>query len=127
MNRRTFVFLGATGILATSIPLACSQINNVKYDPLLAEPQSLSALLDYEQITAIGNKYLEKTTGETNVRSLVKHLTDGISDSKTGLAIALEAKIKTDFKKQNTVMVDGWVLSVTEARQCALSSLTILT
>ena len=127
MKRRTFVYLGATGILATSIPMGCSQINNVKYDPLLAEARSLSALLDYEQITAIGNKYLEKTSGETNVRSLVEHLTHGISDNNTGLAEALEAKIKTDFEKRNTVMVDGWVLSVTEARQCALSTLTKLT
>lgn len=127
MNRRTFVFLGASGILATSIPLACSKIGNVKYDPLLAEPRSLSALLDYEQITAIGTKYLEKTSNETTVRSLVQHLMQGISDDKSGLAEALKTKIKTEFEERNTVLVDGWVLSVTEARQCALSSLTNLT
>ena len=127
MNRRAFVFLGASGILAASIPLACSKTGNVKYDPLLAEPRSLTALIDYEQITTIGTKYLEKTSDETNVRSLVQHLMQGISADKPGLAEALEAKIKTEFEERNTVMVDGWVLSVTEARQCALSSLTTLT
>jgi hypothetical protein len=127
MNRRAFVLLGTTGILAISFPLSCSKINKVKYDPLLAQPQSLSALLDYEKITTIGNKYLAKTSDETDVGSLVKLIMHGISDNKAKLAEALETKIKTDFEKRNTVMVDGWVLSVTEARQCAMSSLTNLT
>lgn len=127
MKRRTFIYLGAAGILATAIPLACSRINDVKYDPLLAEPQSLLELLDIEQITSIGKKYLEKKSDETTVRSLVKHLMHDITDDNIGLSEAVQSKVKTEFEKLDTVMVDGWVLSVTEARQCALSSLSNFT
>jgi hypothetical protein len=31
--------------------------------------------------------------------------------------------IQRDFAEGRTVLLDGWVLSVTEARQCALYSL----
>ena len=126
MKRRTFIYLGAAGVLATSIPLSCSKFSSAEYDPLLAQPQSLSALIGYDHITIIGNKYIEKKSNEANVRSLVKQLMQGISDSGVGLAEAIQTKVKSEFEKRNTVMVDGWVLSVTEARQCALSSLTNL-
>ena len=36
----------------------------------------------------------------------------------------LQQKVHSDFEGGNTVIVSGWVLSVTEARQCALFSLT---
>jgi hypothetical protein len=41
------------------------------------------------------------------------------------LATTLDQQIKNDFITGNMVMVDGWILSVTEARQCALFSLTL--
>lgn len=126
MKRRTFIYLSAAGVLATSLPLSCSKLSRAEYDPLLAQPQSLSALIDYDQITIIGNKYIEKKSNEANVRSLVEQLMHGISDKGIKLADAIQTKVKSEFEKRNTVMVDGWVLSVTEARQCALSSLTNL-
>ncbi|MEO8404889.1 MAG: hypothetical protein ABI480_09845 [Chitinophagaceae bacterium] len=36
----------------------------------------------------------------------------------------LEKKVHTDFATNNLVVANGWILSVTEARQCALFSLT---
>ena len=45
-----------------------------------------------------------------------------LSDDKAGFAESLEKKIKTDFETGNIVLVDGWVLSISEARQCALFS-----
>jgi len=35
----------------------------------------------------------------------------------------LDQKIKEDFEKGDVVTVKGWILSVTEARQCALFAL----
>jgi len=40
------------------------------------------------------------------------------------VASQLAKKIQQDFQQDKTVVVDGWVLSRTEARQCALFSLT---
>lgn len=45
-----------------------------------------------------------------------------ISSSTDNLFIQnlLNQKIKYDFETDNTVIVNGWVLTLTEARQCAL-------
>lgn len=124
MNRRNFVLLGAAGIAAISIPTSCSYFGDVEYDPLLAHPQALSVIWDNELIKTIGNKYRIQVPSEKNVRSLVNLLMEDISSNKSFLAESLKQKIKTDFKTGKTVLVNGWVLSVSEARQCALYSLT---
>jgi len=45
------------------------------------------------------------------------------SSDETAIHQYLDQKVKQDFETGNTVLVKGWVLSVTEARQCALFSL----
>ncbi|MBI3483350.1 MAG: hypothetical protein HY015_10350 [Bacteroidetes bacterium] len=35
----------------------------------------------------------------------------------------IEKRVKQDFDNKNVVVVQGWVLSVTEARQCAFFSI----
>jgi hypothetical protein len=45
------------------------------------------------------------------------------SANETAIHNYLDQKVKQDFESGNTVLVKGWVLSVTEARQCALYSL----
>ncbi len=48
--------------------------------------------------------------------------TPALMDSPT-LHATLTARIRDDFAAGRTVRLQGWVLSVTEARQCALFSL----
>ena len=59
---------------------------------------------------------------EDSERSLIKLLHADTNDDIIGIA-ALKKGIKNDFEIGNTVMIDGWILSVTEARQCALFSI----
>jgi hypothetical protein len=40
-----------------------------------------------------------------------------------GRAPSLAARVRSDFDAGRTVLLNGWVLSATEARQCALFSL----
>ncbi len=124
MNRRNFVWLGTTAMAAFSIPTACSYFGEVEYDPSLAQPQALSLIWDNELMEAIGNKYRGQVPDEKHVRSLVKLLLEDMPADKPSLAESLEQKIITDFKTGKTVLVNGWVLSVSEARQCALYSQT---
>jgi len=35
----------------------------------------------------------------------------------------MQQKVTEDYESKEIVMIDGWLLSVTEARQCALFSL----
>ena len=118
MKRRNFILLGAAGVAAVSIPTAFHFFGDVEYDKALADPQSLSLIWDTQTIISTGNKYRLQTPAENTERSLVKKL-------KADL-LTLEEKIRKDFETGNTVIVDGWILSKTEARQCALFSITEL-
>jgi hypothetical protein len=74
-----------------------------------------------------GKIYLKNTPLESNEDKLVQLLANNnsIANSEDQKAIHyyLDKKIQHDFETGNTVMVKGWVLAVTEARQCALFSL----
>ncbi len=113
MKRRNFLLIGAAGVAAVSIPTYNYYFGDVTYDPLLAQPPSLSLIWETHEIQAIGKKYIQQTPDERRVRTLVNLLSDG----STLQNLSIE-----DFKSGRTVLVDGWILSETEARQCALAS-----
>ncbi|MBS1597913.1 MAG: hypothetical protein JST75_06790 [Bacteroidetes bacterium] len=129
MKRRSFILLSATGITALVIPsLSCTSVSpgSVK---ILQLPNQLSHICDAQTIRDIGNAYRKQVAAEANKDQLIKLLlTDnsGNSISKssdtTALKTILGDKVKEDFEKGNVVEVKGWVLSKTEARQCAVFS-----
>jgi hypothetical protein len=121
MKRRDFILLATTGIAAVAIPYY--YLRDVEYDGSLAEPKQLSMIWDTETITKIGDNYRLQVPDEKSERTLVKLLSEDIS-SDAAIGKSMEQKIKKDFETGNTVMIDGWILSVTEARQCALFSTT---
>ena len=126
MKRRNFLLLAATGIAALAIPTAYYFRGNGIYDRLLAQPQFLSLIWDAGTINETGIKYKDQFPGETNVRTLVRQLSAETSGVDDALALTIAQNIKKDFVTGNTIMVDGWILSKTEARQCALFSTTHL-
>lgn len=109
MKRKTFILSAAAGIGAVSVYYF---FGDVGYDPGLAEPQFLPLIWDSKTIRQIGSQYRTDFPSEESERSLVTLLD----------AIPTEETITTEFKNGKTVVVDGWILSVTEARQCALAS-----
>ncbi|MDH5368225.1 MAG: hypothetical protein OEW67_14675 [Cyclobacteriaceae bacterium] len=121
MKRREFI-IGAASIAAISIPSVYYYFNlgDADYNPLIAEPQSLSLIWDTETITSIGSKYLQQYPDENNKQTLVKKIVKNISGSDEVVIQKLNKQIKKDFEIGNTVLIDGWILSKTEARQCAL-------
>ena len=123
MKRKDFILLATTGIAAVAIPTSYYFLWDVEYNPLLAQPKSLSMIWDTETINKTGSAYRLQVPGEEGQRSLVNQL---LETSANGQATdsELEQTIKKDFETGNTVMIGGWVLSVTEARQCALFSTT---
>jgi hypothetical protein len=91
---------------------------------LLAEPEMLSYIWDNQAIEDIGKAYLQKFPAEDTKKSLVKFLSPEISSDSNHISEMLNKQIKEDFTNNRIAMLDGWLLSVTEARQCALFSLT---
>lgn len=120
MKRKDFIIITAAGITAIAIPLAYSYFVKFEYDIKLAQPKSLLLIWDNQTINEIGNKYRFQVPQEKNERTLVKQILTEIDSDN--LSLWIENKIKRDFETGNTIQVDGWILSITEARQCALSA-----
>ncbi|SDB52185.1 hypothetical protein SAMN03097699_1885 [Flavobacteriaceae bacterium MAR_2010_188] len=123
MKRRQFILFSVLGISAIAIPTWCFKFYTPEYDQLLTEPELLSHIWDGTTIGEIGEAYGKKFPNENSERKLAKLLSDYAStvDSTKTIEI-LRHQIKEDYRQNNTVMIDGWILSRTEARQCALFS-----
>ena len=125
MKRRDFIQFSAFATAATSFPLLHSCKPSINERALL-QPVFLSRLFDETTIRDAGKAYLQKKPAENDDDKLIRLLAGNSSiansaDEKT-IHQFLDEKIKHDFETGNTVLVKGWVLAVTEARQCALFS-----
>ena len=125
MHRRNFLRLSAGAVVGTLVPLSgCVDVP----DPgaTLADPTTLGRLADDETIEGIGRAYLAQASGEARQARLVRALLEDergdlmSQDDPEMLQRFLREKVQADFDADRTVVVDGWVLAVTEARQAAL-------
>jgi hypothetical protein len=123
LDRRRFLQLSALGIVATVADSACVPAD-ARVDAAADRPELLS-MLGPERVRQLGAHYRASTPAENSADGLRAALSSGsslrIPFIKSG---SLESQIRDDFAAGRIVVVDGWVLSVTEARQAALFSLT---
>lgn len=119
MKRRNFILLSAAGITAVGIPVW--YFNFYKDGKLNADkPAALSMIWNNETLHKIGKEY-RMLVREEDDRSRLENLLGG---NDTANIEKLKKSISQDFSTGNTVQLDGWILAITEARQCALFSLT---
>ena len=111
------------GVSAIAIPTWYYKYADIEYDQLLAEPELLSYIWDGNTISEIGEMYRKQVSSENSERKLVSLILNNASSDLTTSEM-LRQQITYDYKSGDTVMVGGWILSRTEARQCALFSLT---
>lgn len=132
MKRRIFIRLAAATTASLYLPnLGCKSKQNALTD-LLAQPSALQHICDKEAIRAIGEAYQKLVPNENDRDTLIKLvLASSLPDrainqsaDSTFVRSVLDQRVTQDFQENKTMVVDGWVLSVTEARQCALFSLT---
>ncbi len=122
MERRNFL-VSIAGVTVLTISGAIYYSSRpIKYDALIVEPQLLSHIWDTDTITSIGNSYVSQTPKENSENELAKVLIENISGSPEEMANSLTEKVANDFENGDIVMIDGWILSRTEARQCGLLS-----
>jgi hypothetical protein len=123
MQRRTFIHLSAYTALALTLPTidGCG-LNST--DKVLSQPLFFSHLVDIKTINETGLAYRKLFPAE-NSQSVLNKLLLGsnASSDKTMIQKQLDAQVEQDFKAGKTVTAKGWVLSITEARQCALYSI----
>ena len=75
---------------------------------------------------AIGRHYRELVPAESSVEALRTALLEsrpGPLRRAVGRPATVAALVEEDFAEGRLIVVNGWVLSKTEARQCALYSL----
>jgi hypothetical protein len=131
MHRRSFIRLSTGALAATSLGswAGCTRVPDAT--PALRDPLTLGAFADDETVHAIGQAYLEAQSGRASrphalVRALLEDHTGTLvgQDDPDALRAFLREKVAADFNHGRTLIADGWVLAVTEARQAALFTLT---
>jgi len=131
MKRRTFLLATTVVTLgAVSIPVIKYYNNHSKsYDPLIM-PDDMGRFCEEKAIRAIGIQYRKEVPAEDSKIKLKELLlTDDngtltSTDDKLVVLELMEKKILKDFADYKIHVLTGWVISATEARQCALFSLT---
>jgi hypothetical protein len=131
VTRRGFlgaaIGIGATAVLARSKPWqALVSISG----PTLA--QRLAGLIDdRSSAQAVGSAYLDVVPEDASVARLVDGVVSGLPAGRESVLAAeddelrklLATRIGSDFEQDRVVEVDGWILSPTEARLYALTTL----
>ena len=123
LDRRRFLQLSALGVIATVADSACSAPDN-RDDASIDHP-ALLAMLGPDRVRQLGVRYRAATSSENTDQALRAAISSG-----RGLRIpftrsaSIDDQIRDDFERGRIAVVDGWLLSVTEARQAALFSLT---
>jgi hypothetical protein len=121
MKRRNFILLAGGALTVVAIPTANHFFGKVDYPPALALPGSLTSIMDSKELKELGVAYRSLIPDESRERIVTKRLMEKLSDDNAFIT-SLEEVIKKDFAAGNTIEVKGWILSKTEARQCALYS-----
>lgn len=121
MQRRTFIYLSAYTALVLSLPLAdgCSSTA----ENALSRPLLFSELADKKTIAEAGMAYRKQFPKEDDKIVLSNLLVGSARQDPSAIQKHLDDNVLQDFKNSKTVTAAGWVLSITEARQCALYSI----
>jgi hypothetical protein len=126
MKRRDFLGMTAAGVTG----LAAWQSGSVEAAGVaratLAHPDLLGVLRDERLVADLGRRYREVVPAERTAPALeAAILADAPASSSVAPRAWLADLVQRDFEAGRLVTLDGWVLSVTEARQSALFSLWI--
>jgi len=129
MNRRTFLIAGVAATAVITIPILKCRSHTFLTDNPLMRPLVLANFCDAKTIREIGDSYRAQVPAENRLEKLRELLLTDEQGRKSdapnddSISEMLNKKVNCEFKEGKIVVEDGWVLSKTEARQCALYSL----
>ena len=133
MSRRAFLNKAAIATAAAAV-IVTGGIVKWKYPSprklTPAIPLMLSGFCDEATLCELGRKYLAQVPGEDSAKILLSRLAaDGSRhgadepDENEGPSEAA-SQAEQDFRTKKILIIDGWIISETEARQCALLALS---
>ena len=117
VDRRRFLQLSALGVAASLTATGCAE----KRDRPLDQP-ALIDVLGPQRVRELGARYRAQTPNENSADALRAKLSAAAGSGLFHKSV--DNAIAKDFENDRTVVLDGWVLAVTEARQAALFSLS---
>ncbi len=121
LRRRRFLTLASLGAMGVMWPTTTEAAIPVR---MLAAPGLLAVLGSERAVQQLGECYRRLVPAENDATVLVQAiLAPSPSILSSNLTAGLAEQVRDDFTHRRTVTVDGWILSLTEARQCALYSL----
>ena len=125
MKRRDFIGITAAGVAGLAWPGTSGAADAVTR-ATLAHPHLLDVLRDERLVVDLGRRYRETVPAEDDPRALeAAILADAPAAPPASARTWLDDQVQRDFATGRTVTLNGWVLSLTEARQSALFSLWI--
>jgi len=128
MQRRTFI--ATATITAIGLPVAYYFKKRISKGDPLTTAQMLSQFCDATALKEIGIAYRILVPTENEKQKLTDLVLAGASGKKVKASNWSEVedlvaqKIHAEFLNKEVIIVKGWIISKTEARQCALFSLT---
>ncbi len=130
MDRRTFLGATVVGALTLVSRRAFGAEWNGAHTVRALARSDLCAVLGPDVTRAIGRRYRALVPAESDVTALHAALLASlvgvprvVLGARPAVAMRVAERVTADFASGSVVVVDGWVLSVTDARQCALFSL----
>ena len=123
MKRRNFIYLGAAGAVSLVVP-GCRPSDHILRKKI-ALPAMLAGFSDEKGLKKIGKEYDARLGGKSSyyyedaLLEEAKHANVQVNNIVPFLA----EQAQRDFESEKMVVADGWVISETEARQCALLAL----
>ena len=124
MDRRNFSIVSALTIVGIFIPTYGCISEKSRTTEMLRSPRSLLSIMDTDELDKLGTEYLIKFPFESEEDVLLKLIFAKYPDEISALKLEslIKEKIEIDFETNNVVILNGWILSKTEARMCALYS-----
>ena len=119
LDRRRFIQVSALSAIGAVAASACDRGPDSSFDR-----PALVGMLGPERVRQLGTHYRAATPVENSAITLRAALSRGRSWWQRVVHGSVDDQVRDDFASGRTVLVDGWVLSLTEARQAALFSLT---
>ena len=124
MNRREFICTAGGGVVLAVTTSGCDA--GATYETVTLARTDLVAALGADTVRTIGESYRAMTPAERDAESLRAAIvasrpwTARVAGFRQPSAAEL---VQADFDRGRITVVQGWVLSATEARQCAHYSL----
>ncbi len=129
MNRKTFIGAAVAATFVIAVPAVFTGCRRSGRKNPLNMPYVLGKFCDENEIEEIGKRYRLQVPME-NAKEKLSELLLANKEGKSNRDLSnseidelLENKIKEEFSAYKTIVINGWVISPTEARQCALFSL----